>query len=36
MITALDTERCLIHRTNGGMQREATEWTFTVEPTPDG
>ena len=36
MVTAPDTERCLTHRTNGGIQREATEWTFTLEPTDDG
>lgn len=35
-ITALDTDQCFTYRTSGGIQRDATEWIFTLEPTDDG
>ena len=35
-IGVLDAERCFTYRTNGGVMQDATEWTFTLEPTDSG
>jgi uncharacterized protein YndB with AHSA1/START domain len=35
-ITALEPSRRLVYRTNGGITGDATEWTFTLEPTDEG
>ena len=35
-ITALLPSRRLVYRTNGGIMGDATEWTFTLEPTEGG
>lgn len=35
-VSALDAERRFTYRTNGGIMRDATEWTFTLEPTGSG
>lgn len=35
-ISALDPERSFTYRTNGGIMGDATEWTFTLEPTDNG
>ena len=35
-ISALDPARRFTYRTHGGMMGDATEWTFTLEPTDSG
>jgi uncharacterized protein YndB with AHSA1/START domain len=35
-ISVLDPGRRFTYRTNGGVMRDATEWTFTLEPTDGG